>query len=120
MSNHLLNQVLTIGIDRKSKEAIEKDGYILYYRFGTIPVSGLRRDQEKVREKLETYPPAFTSRESQLGTNSSTENHTEGPTPNVEECISSEEVEQRLWRERGRGAPCPPFYRKSYPHTPQT
>ncbi|XP_030765397.1 uncharacterized protein LOC115889516 [Sitophilus oryzae] len=86
-------QVLTIGIDLKSKEAIEKEGYTLYYRFGTTPVSGLRRDQAKQVEKMETDPPASTSQLPQPKTSSSTVKGTEGQTPTVEGCISSEKVD---------------------------
>ena len=85
-------QVLTIGIDLKSKETIDKEGHILYYRYGTTPVSGLRRDQVKEVEKMETDPPASTSRVPQPEASSSTvKGGTEGQTPTVEGCVPSEE-----------------------------
>lgn len=40
-------QVLTFGIDPKSREAILAKGCSIHYRFGRVPVSGLKKTQEK-------------------------------------------------------------------------
>jgi len=41
------DQVLTIGIHPKSYEAIRTKGCTIHYRFGRIPVSGLKKSQGK-------------------------------------------------------------------------
>lgn len=76
-------QGFIIRIDLKSKQAIEKAIYILYYTFGTIPVSGLSKDQVIVVEKMETDLPASTSRVPQPETSSSTVKDREDQTPTV-------------------------------------
>lgn len=46
-------QLLNIGIDDESCEAIRKMGYTIFFRFGKIPVHGLRKDSSKKKEEEE-------------------------------------------------------------------
>lgn len=54
-------QVLTIGIDTKTKEAIKAKGHSIHYRFGQVPVSGLKKQDEAEEEKMDLEPAASTS-----------------------------------------------------------
>lgn len=56
-------QVLTIGIDPKSCEIMKAGGCAINYRFGQIPVSGLKKGQQKPKpEAMEVETPTTSQR----------------------------------------------------------
>ncbi|XP_050296349.1 uncharacterized protein LOC126736164 [Anthonomus grandis grandis] len=102
-------QVLSVGIDTKSADSIQAKGYTIHYRFGQIPVSGLRKQEKAKDKKIELDPStsASTSSEPVANENTSTATKTQetegmdldlnvNPTTSAEENVISSEEEDRL------------------------
>ncbi|XP_050298441.1 uncharacterized protein LOC126737556 [Anthonomus grandis grandis] len=102
-------QVLSVGIDTKSADSIQAKGYTIHYRFGQIPVSGLRKQEKAKDKKMELDPStsASTSSEPVANENTSTATETQetegmdldlnvNPTTSAEENVISSEEEDRL------------------------